>query len=89
LWPYFGLFNGPIAARVLCGAALAAMLLLQAFFTRRGGIPVAYALAWPLAAALFLFVTYRSGWLAHRQRGIYWRGTFYALDDLRAGLLRL
>lgn len=88
LWPYFGLFAGPAAARALCGAALLAMVLLQGFFQRRGGVSAWNALAWPLAGALFLFITYRSGLLAHRQRGVYWRGTFYRLEDLRQGLLR-
>lgn len=88
LWPYFGLLTGPAAARAFCGAALLAMVLLQWFFARRGGVSAWNALAWPLAGALFLFITYRSGLLAHRQRGVYWRGTFYPLEDLRKGLLR-
>lgn len=88
IWPWLGLFTGPILARALCGATLAAMFTLQAFFARRGGIQAGYALAWPLAALLFLYISIRSGVLTERQGGVYWRGTFYPLADLRRGLLR-
>ncbi|MGV3724121.1 MAG: glycosyltransferase [Actinomycetota bacterium] len=88
LWPYFGLLTGPPLSRTLCGVALIAMVLLQWFFARRGGVSAWNALGWPLAGGLFLFITYRSGLLAHRQRGVYWRGTFYRLEDLRQGMLR-
>lgn len=88
VWPWLGLFAGPATARVACGGVLAAMLTLQAFFARRGGIPTGYALAWPLAALLFLYISIRSGVLTQRQRGVYWRGTFYPLEELRRGMLR-
>jgi hypothetical protein len=88
VWPWAGIWMGPEVARALCGVALLAMVVLQAYFARRGGVSPLYALVWPLAAVLFLFITYRSGLLAERQRGIYWRGTFYPLDALRQGLLR-
>ena len=38
----------------------------------------------PLAGPLFIYVMARSTWLTEKQRGIYWRGTFYPLDELRA-----
>ena len=88
VWPWLGLFSGPWPARLLCGTAPVAMLVLQAFFSRRGGAATIYALAWPLAALLFLYISIRSGVLTERQRGVYWRGTFYPLDELRRGLLR-
>ncbi|MCC2671120.1 MAG: hypothetical protein K0Q72_3591 [Armatimonadetes bacterium] len=88
VWPYVGLFVGELTPRLLCATAIGGMVLLQAFWARRGGIPARYALAWPLAVLLFLFIIVRSGILTERQRGIYWRGTFYPLEELRRGMLR-
>ena len=88
VWPYAGLFVGSVAARALCATAILSMVVLQSFFARRGGIPARYALAWPLAVVLFLFIIVRSGLLTQRQKGIYWRGTFYPLEALRRGMLR-
>lgn len=37
----------------------------------------------PIAALLLIVVLARSVWLAHRRAGVFWRGTFYSLHDLR------
>lgn len=50
----------------------------------RSGSPWWYSLGYPLAASLFLYVCWRSAILTLRQGGIYWRGTFYSLAELRA-----
>ena len=42
-----------------------------------------FALTLPLAALLFCYMITRSTFLTVRQGGIFWRGTFYPLDDLR------
>lgn len=41
------------------------------------------ALVFPASAVLLLAVLIRSVWLTHHRRGVYWRGTFYSLKDLR------
>ena len=82
LWPLAGIFLGPPLARVLCLAAVLSMPAAT-LVMRRSGISPLYALAWPLAAVLFVFILVRSGVLTQRQGGIYWRGTFYPLAELR------
>ncbi|MBT9582652.1 glycosyltransferase [bacterium] len=47
------------------------------------GSPPWVGLLFPLAGLLFTFILLRAGWLCHRRQGIRWRGTFYALDELR------
>ncbi|WP_199614485.1 glycosyltransferase [Paenibacillus alkalitolerans] len=37
----------------------------------------------PGAAVMLVVVMVRSIWFAHRRAGVYWRGTFYSLNDLR------
>lgn len=41
------------------------------------------ALVFPVSAMMLIAVLVRSVWLTHRRSGMYWRGTFYSLDDLR------
>ncbi|MFE5323473.1 glycosyltransferase [Paenibacillus sp. NPDC056579] len=41
------------------------------------------ASAFPLTVCLLSYIVVRSVWLTLRQDGIYWRGTFYSLDELR------
>lgn len=48
------------------------------------GLPRWCGPLFPLAGPLFIYVVARSAWLAERRRGIYWRGTFYPLEELRA-----
>ncbi|HEY4979330.1 MAG TPA: glycosyltransferase family 2 protein [Candidatus Acidoferrum sp.] len=42
-----------------------------------------YALTLPLAAVVFTYMLLRSAFITLKQGGIYWRGTFYPLKDLR------
>jgi hypothetical protein len=37
--------------------------------------------------AVFAFIILRSQWVAHRTGGITWRGTHYALRDLKTNRL--
>jgi len=63
-------------------AGLAGMLCLS--WQIRGWGPSPWSgLGYPLAGLLFSFVIARSGWLAERRGGIWWRGTFYPLGPLR------
>ncbi len=42
-------------------------------------------LLWPIGLAIMLYAMLRSTWLAHRQGGVYWRDTFYSLEELAEG----
>jgi 2-keto-4-pentenoate hydratase len=44
-----------------------------------------YALTHPLGAVLFAYMLLRSTVVTLRQGGIIWRGTFYALEELKRG----
>lgn len=43
-----------------------------------------YGLGFPISVLLFLFIQWRSTILTFVNNGIYWRGTHYRLDELRA-----
>jgi len=46
-----------------------------------------YCLTLPLGAVLFSYILLRSTVITLRQGGIYWRETFYNLEELRRGLV--
>jgi cellulose synthase/poly-beta-1,6-N-acetylglucosamine synthase-like glycosyltransferase len=50
-------------------------------------MPVAYALTYPLGAAIFAWMIARSAIVTLRQGGIVWRGTFYRLEELKRGIV--
>lgn len=83
----------PFLFFILSGGALRAfslvilLLLFGAYITNvralggRVGIDV---LMLPVTVLLFIFVITRALWITFSQGGIYWRGTFYSLEDLKA-----
>lgn len=85
--PFFGLAFGSGWIR-----ALAAISVVISLGFHLGGdvvmrVPPAYCLTLPLGASVFCIILLRSTLLTLQQGGIYWRGTFYKLDDLRRGLV--
>jgi hypothetical protein len=72
-------------ARALAGAAAACATLLHARVTRLGRVSPLYGLTHPIGALLFSYMLSRSVFITLRQKGIYWRGTFYPLSELRKG----
>lgn len=85
LSPLIALTVGPPWLRALGGLALLAYTAAEiaALWTNtRRWLP---ALAWPLGGALMAYGLTRSTWLAKRNGGVSWRGTFYSLDELAEG----
>ncbi|MCP1307905.1 glycosyltransferase family 2 protein [Paenibacillus tyrfis] len=84
LFPWAGmlLLSGPAA----WGFALSVALMLAVYFllirsiTGEGGFE---SLLMPLSVVLLCYIVTRSVWLTLKQGGIYWRGTFYSLKELR------
>ena len=72
--------------------ALAAVSLVISLCFHLGGdlvmrVSPLYCFTLPLGALLFSYILLRSTALTLKQGGIYWRDTFYKLDDLRRGLV--
>jgi glycosyltransferase involved in cell wall biosynthesis len=85
--PFVGLAFGGGWVRVLAGAAV-----LVAMCFHIGGdlvmrVSPLYCLTLPLGAALFSYILLRSTVITLRQGGIFWRETFYKLEELRRGLV--
>ncbi|HXZ18903.1 MAG TPA: glycosyltransferase family 2 protein [Candidatus Acidoferrales bacterium] len=83
--PFLALLLARGWAEVLAGVSAACAVLLQARNARLGRLSPLYGLMHPFGALLLCFMSARSAFLTMRQRGIYWRGTFYPLEALRRG----
>jgi cellulose synthase/poly-beta-1,6-N-acetylglucosamine synthase-like glycosyltransferase len=88
LAPYLLLITGPAEARIAAALALAVLMLAYAVVARAGRIPIWIGLLHPVACLLFTWAFLRSAFLTARLGGIWWRNTFYSIDDLRTGTVR-
>jgi len=85
--PLFGLAFGSGWVRALAAVSVLISLCFHFAGDVVMRVPALYCLTLPLGATLFCFILLRSTLLTLRQGGIYWRGTFYQLDELRRGMV--
>lgn len=85
--PFFGLAFGSGWIRMLAGVSVLISLCFHLGGDLVMRVPALYCLTLPLGASVFCFILLRSTVLTLKQGGIYWRGTFYKLEDLRRGLV--
>lgn len=83
--PIPALALGPAWLRLLGAGALAAYTAGEVAALWRNCRRWLPALLWPLGALLMSHGLVRATWLAKRNRGVRWRGTFYSLEQLSAG----
>jgi hypothetical protein len=76
---------GTVIERMMALAILLALLILFTF-SKGNNAKWWYAFMNPVAGAVMTFILLRAGWLAFKNKGIYWRDHFYSLDELKKGL---
>jgi hypothetical protein len=87
LYPIFALIPPVAPARLLALGTLLAMVGGAYTMRRLTDAGALYGLAYPVAGLIVIGVILRSTWVTLRQRGIMWRGTCYALDELKRGVV--
>lgn len=83
IWPFIAVLVTAGAVQWIYLATVLLTLLVVADSARFHNSRPWYAIGYPLTAALFVYILLRTMLLNLRQGGIYWRGTFYSLDELR------
>lgn len=84
LFPFAGVVLASGWAAAGFGASILLMLAVYFLLIRSiVGESRAEVLVLPVTVALLCYIVVRSVWLTNRQGGIYWRGTFYSLKELR------
>jgi glycosyltransferase involved in cell wall biosynthesis len=81
--PLFGVIFGHGWTRILAAVGFVTSILFLMAVDKVMRISPLYALTLPLAAIVFIYMLVRSTAVTLKQGGIYWRGTFYPLDQLR------
>ena len=81
VWPVLAVFFTSGMTRALNAASV---LLIVLIFWTVNGTRVAYVLAFPAAAVLFIYIMWRSALIAITRGTIGWRGTEYPLSQMRA-----
>lgn len=81
--PFLGLFYSGWVGYLFLLAALCNIALYVLYTRRMASYTGLEVIALPLTVLLFLFILLRSTYLTLRQGGIYWRGTFYSLQELK------
>jgi glycosyltransferase involved in cell wall biosynthesis len=83
LGPFLGVFIAQGWAKLGYGLALASIASMYLGMSRISKVPAIYCFAHPVASVLIIYTLLQSTWLALSQGGVTWRGTKYALDELR------
>jgi GT2 family glycosyltransferase len=74
-------------ARIFAVTAIVLPLMAQAGAAMEFGESPLYAVTQPLGALIFTWMIVRSTIVTLRQGGIRWRGTFYAIKELKRGVV--
>jgi glycosyltransferase involved in cell wall biosynthesis len=85
--PFLGLALGDGWIRLLAGIAVLVALCFHLGGDAVMRVSPLYCLTLPIGAILFTYILLRSTVITLRQGGIYWRETFYKLEELRRGLV--
>ncbi|AFQ43288.1 glycosyltransferase [Desulfosporosinus meridiei] len=83
VYPFAGLFFGPLSARILCGISVLSLFVAYNHLSKLMDISRGYFLLHPLSALLFLGAMLNSMVKIINRGGIKWRGTFYPLEVLK------
>jgi glycosyltransferase involved in cell wall biosynthesis len=84
IWPFFAILVTTGAVQWIYASTVLLIMLLVADSARFHRSPPWYAIGYPITSALFVYILLRTMLLNLFQGGIYWRGTFYSLKDLKA-----
>ncbi|HEU4963168.1 MAG TPA: glycosyltransferase family 2 protein [Bacilli bacterium] len=79
VWLYLGTWQGWLYA----GSLLLLLGLYYMFTSKMSHYKGSQIFALPFTVLLFLYIVLRSVYLTYKRGGVYWRGTFYSLQELR------
>ena len=85
LGPFLGVWLAHGWVRVPYGVALGSIFAIYCGMSARSAVPPYYFFLHPISTSLFIYTLLRSMFVTIRNDGIVWRGTKYALEELRNG----
>lgn len=85
--PFLGVLLGHGWIRMFAAIAVVIAVTFHATVAVTLRVSPLYSLTQPVGAMLLSYMLLRSTIVTLRQGGIFWRGTFYALDELKRGIV--
>lgn len=83
VYPFFGLFFGPMWARALCSISVLSLLAVYNHLSKFIDISRSYVIFHPISALLYLGAVINSTVKTLNRGGIEWRGIVYSLKELK------
>ena len=87
LMPFAGILLAHGWARLGYAVALFSIFSIYVGMSTKSDIPPYYFFLHPIGTTLFVYTMLRSTFLTLGRGGVVWRGTFYALEELRKGMV--
>jgi hypothetical protein len=87
LLPFLGVWLAHGWARLPYAVALLCMAGIYVGMSRMSDVPAYFFFLHPVSVVMFAYILLRSMILTLSQHGIFWRGTFYPLDELKKGMV--
>jgi len=87
LGPFLGVWLAHGWIRASYGIALVSIFVIYCGMSSRSAVRPYYFFLHPISTSLFMYTLLRSMFVTIRNDGIVWRGTKYALEDLRNGMV--
>jgi hypothetical protein len=85
--PFTGLLFGHGWIRIFCAVVVFIAVGFHVGVDIAMRVSPLYALTFPLGALIFGYMLLRSAVVTLKQGGIFWRGTFYPIEELRRGVV--
>jgi glycosyltransferase involved in cell wall biosynthesis len=87
LGPFLGVWLAHGWIRAPYGVALGSIFVIYCGMSSRSAVQPYYFFLHPISTGLFMYTLLRSMFVTIRNDGIVWRGTKYALEELRNGMV--
>lgn len=86
VYPFVGLFFGPLWARALCGVSVLCLFAIDNYLAKRIDISSSYVVFHPLLTLFYVTAILNSMVKTLLRGGVEWRGTVYSLEELRKNI---
>jgi glycosyltransferase involved in cell wall biosynthesis len=83
IFPYLAVFFTSGLTQLFFIGIILILLLIYADSAYHQNLNILYAFGFPAATILFIFIVWRTAFVTLKNKGIYWRDTFYTLKDLK------
>jgi len=83
VYPFVGIFLGPIWARALCGVSVVSLFAVYNYLAKYLNISRSYVVIHPISVLLYIGAILNSMVKTISQGGVEWRGTIYSIKELK------